>query len=318
MPLTGIAALLNNTTNIAVLPHVAADGDALGSSLALALALTGIGKKVKVILEEPVPQVYSFLPGLNLSEVYDGKKEVFDAAVALDTGDTGRLGKRLEIFEEANATVNIDHHTTNTKFAVQNYLDTESAAVGEIIFDLLKLMGLNPDCDISTCIYAAIATDTGGFKYSNTTPKTHITAAELIRNGVNVAEVSQLVFDSTSYEKVRLLGTAIEALELLEDGKVALIALTNDMIRRTGAKEEDCDGIVNIGRNIRGVKVAAMLRQWENGEVKANLRSSSEVDVAAIAAANGGGGHKKAAGYTVRGSLDEVKNKLLDDIRKVL
>ena len=318
MSLNRIISVLNSSKEIAILPHIQADGDALGSSLALALALSRMGKSVKVILEEDIPQVYNFLPGRHMAEVFTVKEKSYETVVALDTGDTGRLGNRLEIFEDAKMTINIDHHNTNSEFAFYNYVSTDSAAVGEIIFQLVKMMGVNPDQDIAVCLYVAIATDTGGFRYGNTTPLTHQTAAELIKNGVNVAEMSQLVFDSTSFEKVRLLGSAIQALELLENGKVAFILLTNDMIRQTGAKEEDCDGIVNIGRNIRGVKVAAMLRQWENGEIKVNLRSSSDVDVSAIASLYGGGGHKKAAGYITKGSLDAAKKRLLDDIREVL
>ncbi|NJD04621.1 MAG: bifunctional oligoribonuclease/PAP phosphatase NrnA [Ruminiclostridium sp.] len=318
MVLDKIVSALNNSRKIAILPHISADGDALGSSLALALALAQLGKSVKVILEEDIPQVYNFLPGRHMSEVYALKETSYDTVVALDTGDTDRLGKRLEIFRCANVTINIDHHNTNSGFAFHNYVSTDSSAVGEIIFSLVKMMGVNPDQDISTCLYVAIITDTGGFRYSNTTPLTHRTAAELIENGINVAGISQLVFDSTSYEKVRLLGSAIQALELLENGKVALISLTDDMLRSTGAKEEECDGIVNIGRNIRGVEVAAMLRQWENGEIKVNLRSSSKVDVSAIASSYGGGGHKKAAGYITKAGLDAAKKKLLDDIREVL
>ena len=318
MDLSKIISILNRSEEIAILPHISADGDALGSSLAMALALKILGKKVKVILEEDIPQIYSFLPGRQLSEVYSDKEKKYETVVALDTGDIDRLGKRLEIFENAKLTINIDHHNTNSEFAFHNYVSTDSAAVGEIIYKLVKMMGVNPDKDISTCLYIAIVTDTGGFRYSNTTSLTHQIISDLIINGINIAEISQLIFDSTSYEKVMLMGSAIHALELLENGKVAFITLTNEIIKLTGAKEEEYDGIVNIGRNIRGVKVAAMLRQLENGEIKVNLRSSSDLDVSAIASSYAGGGHKKAAGYTTRGTLTDVRKQLLDDIREVL
>lgn len=318
MVLDRIASVLNNSVEIAILPHISADGDALGSCLAIAMALQKKGKKVTVVLEEDIPYTYSFLPGINLTEVFTDKIKNYDTVMALDTGDTGRLGNRLDIFESARMTINIDHHGTNSEFAFHNFVNTNSAATGEIIYQLIKMIGVEPDPDISTCLYVAIATDTGGFRFSNTTSQTHQIAAELINIGINVAEISQRIFDSTSYEKVKLLGTAIEVLELLENGRIALIPLPSDLIKLTGAKEEDCDGIVNIGRNIRGVRVAAMLRQWENGEIKVSLRSSSDVDVSAIASLYAGGGHKKAAGYITKGSLNEVKNKLLNDIKEVL
>lgn len=318
MSLNKIAAVLSNAKDMAILPHITADGDALGSSFALALALDGMGKKVKVLLEEEVPQIYQFLPGRQLSEVYAAKAYNYDTVVTLDTGDMGRLGNRAAIFESARTTVNIDHHKTNTEFAFHNYVNADSSAVGEIIYELFKLMGYKPDAGIATCLYVAIATDTGGFRFSNTTSLTHQIASELIANGVNVADISQRIFDTTSYEKVKLLGEAINTLELLENGKIAFITLTHDLIKMTGAREEDCDGIVNIARNIRGVKVAAMFRQWENGEIKVNLRSSSNVDVAVIAGMYSGGGHKKAAGYITTGSLQDAKKKLLKDIMEEL
>jgi Exopolyphosphatase-related proteins len=316
--LNRIIPIIKRASRIAILPHISADGDALGSSIALALAIKKLGKTADVYMEEEIPQVYSFLPGRQFVEVYTTRPSNYELVVALDCGDAGRLGYRSEIFEGAANTVNIDHHNTNTEFAVHNYVDTKSSAVGEIIYQLIGIMGLEIDREIATCIYVAIATDTGGFRYSNTTSLTHHIVSELINKGVNVADISQRVFDTTSYEKVKLLGAAIDAIELMENGKVAFIGLTNEAIRKTGAKEEDCDGIVNIGRNIRGVKVAAMFRQWDNGEVKVNLRSSSDIDVSAIANMYSGGGHKKAAGYTVKGNLEEVKKRLLDDIREVL
>ena len=318
MKLDKIVSILKESERIVILPHVSADGDAIGSCLALALALGKLGKKPKVLLEEDIPYVYGFLPGRETTEVYSSGHVVFDTAVALDTGDTGRLGARLPVFETAAVTVNIDHHSTNTEFGFHNYIDTEASAVGEIVYELIKKMGLAPDPDIAACLYVAIATDTGGFRFSNTTPLTHRIAAELISAGVKVGELSQRVFDTTSYEKVKLTGAAIGRLELFENGKIAMMVLDNELIKGTGAREEDCDGIINVARNIRGVEVAAMLRQWSNGEIKANLRSASYVDVSAIAGLYKGGGHKKAAGYITSGSLEDAKYKLLKDIREVL
>lgn len=316
--LNQIANAITASDNIAILPHMAADGDALGSTFALAMALSIMGKNVSVLLEEEIPYVYSFLAGNKLSEVYTKMTRHYDAVVAIDCGDIGRLGYRKEVFDSAEMTANIDHHPTNTGFARYNYLDTDASASGEIIYKLIEILGQKIEKDIATCLYVAIATDTGCFRYSNTTPLTHIIAAELIKSGVDVADVSQKVFDSASYEKVRLIGEAIHSLELHENGKIAVMAVSYDLVKKTGAKDEDCDGIINTARNIRGVEVAAMLRQWDNGEIKVNLRSNSLMDVSAIASNYSGGGHKKAAGYTTNGTLEEAKNKLLSDIREVL
>lgn len=318
MTLNDIISAIKKSENIAILPHVYADGDALGSCLALGLALKKLNMDVKIYLEEDIPYVYSFLPGKELAEVYFRQQDSYETVIALDTGDMERLGSRAEIFRKAHTTINIDHHKTNTEFAYYNYVQASSAAVGEIVYELIKTMGVDIDKDMSTCLYVAISTDTGGFKYSNTTSQTHQIAGNLIKNGLNIAEISRQIFDSTSYEKVKVIGEAINALELLENGKVSLITITDEILKRVKAKEEDCDGIVNIGRNIRGVEVAAVLRQRDSGEVKVNLRSNEYVDVSAIASMFGGGGHKRAAGCTVNNSLDKVREMLLNDIKEVL
>jgi len=185
----------------------------------------------------------------------------------LDTGDLQRLGKRVEIFNDADMTVNIEN----------------SAAVGEMIYRLLKKMEINLDRDMATCLYVAIATDTGGFRYGNTTTVTHQITADLINNGVDVSYISQTVFETVSLPKVKLMGKAIENLELFENGKLAVIKITDDLLRSVGAKEEDCEGIVNIGRNIEGVEVAVAIRERPGGELKINFRSKNYVDVSAIA-----------------------------------
>ncbi len=318
MMLNEIAKVIERADNIAVFPHVSADGDALGSCIALGLALRKKGKKVKIYLEDEIPAVYGFLTGKDITEVYTGKTERFDLGIAVDTGDYDRLGSRADSFKDATITVNIDHHFTNSEFAFHNYVQPDAAASGEIIFNLVKLMGLEIDIDMAVCLYVAISTDTGGFRYSNTTGTTHSIASELLNKGINVSEISQSIFDTTSLAKVKLMGEAINSLEIYENGKIAFITLTDEMMSRSGANDEDCDGIVNIGRNIRGVEAAALLRQRGNGEIKANLRSNKFVDVSAIAGLYNGGGHKRAAGFTTLKSLEETKKLLLQDIKEAL
>lgn len=222
MILKDIITVLKSKDKIAILPHISVDGDGLGSSLALALALLKLGKKVKVYLEEGVPFTFGFLPGQHLLELYNnegyeetGKEESIknenkneagiEVAVALDTGDEGRLGKRIEIFKKAKVTINIDHHATNSMYAEYNLVKTENSAVGEIIYQLIKEIGIEIDTDISICLYVAILTDTGGFKYSNTTALTHQITSDLISNGIDVAEISKRIFDTNSYEKIKLM-----------------------------------------------------------------------------------------------------------------
>ena len=317
--LTKIADLLKGTQKAAILPHIAADGDALGSSLALAIELTALGKEVSVILEESIPQIYEFLPGIELAQVYPEGEKDYDLVIALDCGDIERLGARRKIFDNARVTVNMDHHRTNKGFAHIDLVDLMSAATGEIIYRLLVKMGVDPGKDAAICLYTAISTDTGSFRYSNTSPMTHRICAELLEKDIDIADISKRVFDTASYGKVRLTGEAIDSLELYFDGKAAVMTLTEEAIKRSGAAEEDSDGIINIARNIRGVEVAAMLRQMRNSDIKVNLRSNYYADVASLAAKHSGGGHKRAAGFTASGTqLQEVKRMLLDEIKEML
>jgi len=313
-----IIKAIEKAERIAVLPHVFADGDALGSSIALALALRKMGKQVRVYIEEEIQHTFDFLPGKELIEVFDGQAEGLDLVLILDTGDLARLGRRVEIFNKIENTINIDHHTTNTEFASINLVKSSAAAVGEIIYQLLKSMGMEIDQDISTCLYVAIATDTGGFRYSNTTALTHQITADLINSGVDVSKVSQLVFETVPYKKVKLMGLAIDAIEIFEDGKMAFITITDEMMKKTDASEEDCDGLVNIARNIEGVEVAILIRQRSDDEFKINFRSQNYVDVSAIARKYSGGGHMKAAGCTLKGNLEDIKQMLYRDMREVL
>jgi phosphoesterase RecJ-like protein len=313
-----IITLINEANRIAILPHVSVDGDGLGSSLALALALKTINKLATVYIEEEIPSNYSFLPGREFVQVYKEDPDKHELVLALDTGDLERLGKRVSIFKDAERSVNIDHHTTNTEFAQINLVNTNSSAVGEIIYQLIKKMGITLDRDMATCLYVAIATDTGGFRYSNTTSITHQITADLINNGVDVADISQLVFETTSLPKVRLMGRAIENLELFENGKLAFVHITDDMLKSSDAVEEDCEGLVNIGRNIEGVEVSVLMRQRGDDEFKINFRSKAYVDVSRIANRYSGGGHVRAAGCTVKGSMNEIKSLLIKEIREVL
>jgi len=326
MILDDIISVLREAKSVVILPHVSADGDALGSSLALALALEKLDKKATIYLEEDIPDIYAFLPGRPLSGVFheseafsgSSAEDIWSGCVvtALDTGDIGRLGTRAGIFEKAEVTVNIDHHATNTCFARHNYIHKGSSAVGEIVYQMIKMMGLDIDPDMAVCLYVAIATDTGGFRYSNTTSITHQIVADLISTGIDIAEISQKVFDTVSLQKVRLMGMVIGSLEFFENGTISVVTVSRKMMEDSGARDEDCDGIVNIGRSIKGVEVAVMLREAGNGEIRVNLRSNRDTDVSVVANLYSGGGHKKAAGCTIKGNLQEVKQKIVEDLIK--
>jgi phosphoesterase RecJ-like protein len=294
-----------------ILPHIDADGDCLGSSLALSLVLRKMGSNPVICLEEEMPDMYKFLPGRDMITVYrEGRDFHSDLVIAVDVGDVQRLGERAVYFRDAKITVNIDHHVTNTFFADINDVRPGYSSVGEIMVDIIDELGTGFDRDTAECLYVAIAFDTGGFRYGNTTSGTHIAASRLLGTGIDVAGISRKIFETVSYEKVMLTGEVAGTIRLVCGKRVCVMRITHEMMKKTGASEEDCEGIINIGRSIRGVEVAVLLREHGNG-IKANLRSNEFVDVAEIASMFGGGGHQRAAGFFLDGDIDAVEEKVI-------
>lgn len=304
--------------SILIFPHINMDGDALGSSLALAFAIKSLNKEVKIIVNEKAPQVYKFLPGLAF--VKRGKGETYEdkLGIALDTGDIERLGKRGVLFDKCELTINIDHHISNTEYADINLVSKKSAATGEIIFKLIKEMEFKIDKNVATCLYTAISTDTGGFRYANTTAFTHIMAAELFDYGIDIEFLSRTLFDLVPYRKAKLAALVGNTLKLHKDGEIAILQVPSEIMLESGALEEDCDGIVNIAREVQGVLVAALAKEMPDDMIKVNLRSNCDIDVARLAMERGGGGHQKAAGYTVKSSMIDEIDFLVCEISELI
>jgi len=317
MTLEGIAEIIKNKNSFGLLPHVTADGDSIGSSTGLAIALKRLGKKVTILLEEEPPSVFNFLPGIeNINSYEEGYNNSFDCIIALDTGDTKRLGKRLAVFEACETTINIDHHQTNTNFARENFVDIKASAVAEIVWDLIGLLDVEMDKNIATCLYTSIMTDTGGFRYSNTTAKTHEIAGKIIDLGVDVDKIASNVFENNTVARLKLIGYVLNTLELYFDNRVAVLTITMEMLEKANATNEDSEGLVNYAKGIMGTEVGIMLKETQDG-VRVNFRSKEYVDVAEIASTFGGGGHKKAAGCTLEMNIDDAKEKILDIFKKV-
>ncbi len=307
-----VAGQLAQAERIAILPHQNADGDALGAAVALALGLSAVGKQADVLLEEPIPRMLDFLPGLD--RVKDGPTGTYDIALNIDNGDLARLGSRLPVYWNAPRRLSIDHHATNHVEAHISHVDTGAAATGEIVHDLLALMGIRIDRDIATCLYTAILTDTGGFRFTNTTPRTLRIAADLMAFGVDCALAAKKVFDTMPMSKMLLMKQVMNHMQLFEDGLVAISFLRPEDIAAAEGTSEDFEGIVNIGRNLEGVEVSLFIREEAPGLLKGSLRSNRCVDVADIAQTVGGGGHKRASGFSIEGDLDTVIGTLRDRI----
>lgn len=314
--LKNIVDLILNANQIAILTHTSADGDALGSSFGLAFALENLDKDVSVFLEEPIPQTLSYLPGQKFISEYKGEK--FELCICLDTSDMIRLGKRADIYSCAQKTITIDHHSTNNMQADGLWINKKASATGEMVYNLIKALDLEITRDIAINLYTAIVTDTGGFRYSNTTPETHTITADLLSKDVPFAEIIKRVFDTVSYSKLLLLKNALQNMNMHFDGKVAVSYLLYDDIKSADAQTDDFEGLVNVGRNLEGVEVSVFLREETKNIFKGSLRANEYVDVAQIASVFSGGGHKRAAGFSSEGNLQDTINKVLGEIEKVL
>jgi bifunctional oligoribonuclease and PAP phosphatase NrnA len=314
-----IGQALREGVRFAVLGHVRPDGDALGSQLALGLSLKQLGKEVRIWNEEGMLEKYTFLPNANLLTKPPAEPEDVDVAIALDTAIQNRLGNSLAAVRSAKVWINIDHHPSNPGYGDLVYIDPNSPATGQILFELIKSEKLPIDAAIAENLYVAISTDTGSFQYPNTTARTFEIAAELVRAGVDVGRVSQLTYENYPRRRVELLRELLGTMRFDANDRVASFSLSLATAKKLGVLPEDNEGLIDHLRAIRGVIVAVFFEELADGKVRVSMRSKDEaVDVCAICQKFGGGGHTLAAGARVRGTLAEVEQKVLEEIRDVL
>jgi len=309
---------LKSAQRVAIISHICPDGDAVGSSLALYKALKIDNKLVEVFLCDGVPSTYAFLPNSeNVKKEYK-QQDIFDVAVVLDSGDINRIGSCASILNSTKYVINIDHHSTGIPFGEISLVEPHACSTGEIIYRLIKMYGLDIDKEMAECLYVAIATDTGGFRFSNTTGIAMQVASDLINCDIDVSDISRRIFDISSFAKVKLMGEAIHSLEIYEE-KIAVMYIKNEEILKINALSEDFDGIINVARNINGIEVAVFFVEKEPNEIKVNLRSNSIFDVAQIAQKFSGGGHKRAAGCRFSNtSIEDAKAEIIKEILKTL
>jgi len=313
MILNKIGDIIKRNKSFAVVSHIIPDGDAIGSTLGLYNFLSEIGKDVDVFNPDKLPSKFNFLPGF-----FDVKdtlvKRHYDCIFVLDCSDKDRLGPLVELLNMADVVINIDHHISNDLFADINYVDTNAGAVGEIIYNLIRINGFEISHNTAMCLYTSIVTDTGGFKYSNTTSMTLNIAGDLINTGIDFPEINRILFDSLTAQQVKLLSRVTSTLELYNNNSIAMLHVTKDMMEECGANENDASEMVNYARDIDTVEVGVFIKEVEKGKFRVSLRSKNKIDVRIIAEKFNGGGHIRAAGCTVYGDLDEVKNKVLNEI----
>jgi len=315
-----IADIMHREQSFLILTHYRPDGDAIGSQLALTLALRDLGKTVEAWNDDEVPAKFKFLPGVNLITKPPATPKAFDVVISIDSSTWQRVGTSAEKIASKKYFINIDHHVSNEKFAQLNWIVTESPASGQIAFDLIKRGGFKLTSDIAQCLFAAISTDTGSFMFGNTTATCLRAAAELVETGINVGELSRHVYESYPYARLQMLQLALADLKLTDNKHTAYFWVTKDMFAASGAKREDTEGLIDFARAIEGVVVALLFEEMEeDGKFRVSFRSkNSKVDVNSIARHFGGGGHREAAGARLTGVPHDVETRVLSAVTAAL
>ena len=314
MTVDNILEEIKKAEKILILSHENPDGDAIGSSLAMCLALNGMGKNVDVVIKE-VPKSYSFLPGI---EFVKNKPEdiEYDLAIAVDCADVKRINNiYIDSYENAKVKIQFDHHTKNTMFADYNFVNPVSPACCQILSTVFDYMKIEKTKDILTCLLTGIITDTGGFRNTSITTDSFEFASYALSQGINVSKVYSQALMLITKEKFEIQKLAMQRMEFFEDGKISFTYITKEDKERIGTKAGDLEGIVEIGKNIENVEVSIFIYERED-DYKISLRSNSYVDVSEICMLFGGGGHIRAAGCNISTSFEEAKKKIISETRK--
>ncbi len=307
-----VCEFLREHDNYTILLHSTPDGDTIGSGYALAYTLKKMGKKVQVLCSDPIPAKFTYISNsLKTDEFCE------ETVVAVDVASPKLLGN-LEKEYAHRVSLCIDHHISNLKYAENLLLDANASANCEIVYKIIKELGVGFGKHALAGLYTGIITDNGCFKYSNTTAETHRIAADIIDMGVDYAEINRIMFDTKSRARVKMEGMAMDGVEYRFGGRVAIITVTRDMIEETGCDEGDLDGINTLSRVIEGVMVGITLREKADGKYKISLRTNSPIDATAICARFGGGGHPRAAGCEFNVSPDKIKELLIPVVKEAL
>jgi len=310
-----IRQLIDKGNKFLITTHIDSDGDSLGSAFSMYYALEALGKTATVFLKDPVPYMYEFLPK-PLRTTHDFPVDQYDAIFVLDCGNLYRVGDGFERLKNLGVFINIDHHKTNETFGVVNLIDEGASSTAEILYGLFCALKTQITFDMAINIYTAIVTDTGSFRYENTGSKAFLICEEMTRLGVKPSYVSQKVYENHPKERFLLTGLIFSTMETYYKDRVAVACVTEEMFKKTNTDKDYADGLVELIRGIRGVEVAILIREINNQRYKLSMRSKGLVDVAVICGFFGGGGHKNAAGCSIDGTLEEVKNKLKECFAK--
>jgi bifunctional oligoribonuclease and PAP phosphatase NrnA len=289
--------------------HARPDGDSIGSQLAMAFALQALGKQVRIVNADPAPEHYQEFPGMDRIEISAATSADVDAVIVMECSDLTRTGVAGL---EDQFLINIDHHAGNRMYGAINWHDESAAACGEMVFDVIRELGVPLTLEIATHIYLAILTDTGSFHHSNITPRTFDICRQTVEAGVNPATMARRVFDSNSFGKLKLIGALLDSMELVDHGRLAVLYMDDAMLHACNCTNNDTEGLINLPLTAREIQAVVFFKVGPQAEVRVSMRSKYDVDVRQVAAAFGGGGHKNAAGFTIAGSLDEVRPRIVE------
>jgi phosphoesterase RecJ-like protein len=288
--------------------HSRPDGDSIGSSLSMALALRALGKEARVVHKDRAPDPLLDFPGVSGIEIADRVNEDFEAGIVMECGDLARTG--VEGLE-GHFLINIDHHPGNTGFGQINWFDSSAAACGEMVFDLIRALEAPLTVEIATHIYLAILTDTGSFHYSGISPRTFDICRQTLEAGVDPVHVARTVYDSNNMGRLRLFGSVLNAMRTANSGRIAILYLDQKVAREAGGTYDDTEGLINEPLTVKEIQAVVFFKQIQGDEYRVSMRSKGEVDIGAVARELGGGGHKNAAGCTVTGTIEAIQETLV-------
>lgn len=316
-PTQQILTIIEQHRSFVLTGHERPDGDAIGSSLALWHSLRRLGKQAECVLLSGVPRRYAFLPG---AAAVTARPSVPRPAVVIvaDCDGVDRVDVPADLLEQAERVIDIDHHGVNPAFGDVAHVDTEACAVGELIYGLLTAADVPIDADIATCLYCAIATDTGFFRFQNTTPAALAICSELVAAGADPHAIARHAAELQPLSSVLLLGRALAGAQALAGGAIVTARLGPEDFAAAGAGPAETEGVIDRLKFVEGARVAVLLRDEGGGEVRVSLRAASGLDVRAVAQKFGGGGHAAAAGCTIRGTMEEAHTAIVLELRAVV
>ena len=299
-----VADEIRRRQRFVITSHARPDGDAIGSSVAMAFALQHLGKDVRVVLRDPPPPPMIVFPGVDRIEIASRVDDPGDAVIVMECGDLQRTG--VEGLERGFV-VNIDHHPGNTMFGAVNWFDVSAAACGEMVFDLVRELGVPLTLEIATHVYITILTDTGSFHYSHITPRTFDICRQCMDAGVDPPAVARSIFDSNNLGRLRLFGAVLSRMELDASGRIATLMVDRDLTLETGGAYEDTEGLINLPLTVKEIQASVFFKENGPDDWRVSMRSKDPIDINAVAKMYGGGGHKNASGCSARGTFETLK-----------